>query len=93
MFKERLVKKLIERYIRSYKIEEVVSKNMVKLKLLDSMRIYLVVNISQVVQYREQVKGQKVEKMKLVKVNRVKGQEVEKILNKQKVREVIKYLV
>ena len=29
MFKERLVKKLIERYIRSYKIEEVVSKNMV----------------------------------------------------------------
>ena len=73
MFKERLVKKLIERYIRSYKIEEVVSKNMVKLKLLDSMRIYLVVNISQVVQYREQVKGQKVEKMKLVKVNRVKG--------------------
>ena len=57
------------------------------------MRIYLVVNISQVVQYREQVKGQKVEKMKLVKVNRVKGQEVEKILNKQKVREVIKYLV
>ena len=93
MFKERLVKKLIERYIRSYKIEEVVSKNMVKLKLLDSMRIYLVVNISQVVQYREQVKGQKVEKMKLVKVNKIKGQEVEKILNKQKVREVIKYLV
>ena len=46
MFKERLVKKLMERYVRSYEIEEVVSKNIVKLKLLDSVRIYPVVNIS-----------------------------------------------
>jgi len=43
------------------------------------MRIYLVVNISQVVQYREQVEGQKVEEAKLVKVDRVKEWEVEKI--------------
>jgi len=46
MFKKRLVKNLMERYVRSYEIKEVVSKNIVKLKLLDSMRIYLVVNIS-----------------------------------------------
>ena len=31
--------------------------------------------------------------MKLVKVDRVEEQEVEKILNKRKVREVVKYLV
>jgi len=35
------------------------------------MRIHLVVNISQVVQYRKQVEEQKVEEVKLVKINRV----------------------
>jgi len=37
-------------------VEEVVSKNVVKLKLLASMRIYLVVNVSRVVRYRKLVK-------------------------------------
>ena len=46
VFKERLAKKLIERYVGLYEIEEVVSKNVVKLKLLATMRIYPVVNIS-----------------------------------------------
>ena len=35
------------------------------------MRIYLVVNISQVVRYREQVKEQKVKEVKPVEVDRV----------------------
>jgi len=55
------------------------------------MRIYLVVNVSQVVQYREQVEGQKAEEMKPVEVERIK--EWEKILNKRKIRGVVKYLV
>ena len=46
VFKERLAKKLIERYVGLYEIEEVVSKNVVKLKLLATMRIHPVVNIS-----------------------------------------------
>ena len=46
VFKERLVKKLTERYVGPYEIEEVVSKNAVKLKLPASMRIHLVVNVS-----------------------------------------------
>ena len=46
VFKEKLVKKLTERYVRPYEIEEVVSKNAVKLKLPTSMRIHLVVNVS-----------------------------------------------
>jgi len=46
VFKKRPVKKLIKRYVRLYVVEKVVSKNIVKLKLLVSMRIYLVVNIS-----------------------------------------------
>jgi len=36
------------------------------------MKIYPVINISQVVRYKEQVEKQKIEKLKLVEVNRVK---------------------
>ena len=68
VFKERLVHKLVERYVGPYEIEEVVSLNAVKLQLPSSMRIHLVINISWVVQYREQMKGQKKEKGKLVEV-------------------------
>ena len=68
-------------------------KNAVKLKLPISMRIHLVVNISRVVRYREPVKGQNVKELKPVEVNRVEEWEVEKILNKRKVRGVMKYLV
>jgi len=35
------------------------------------MRTHLVVNISQVVRYRELVKGQKVEEMKLIEVDEI----------------------
>ena len=68
VFKKRPVHKLVERYVGPYEIEEVVSLNAVKLQLPSSMRIHLVINISWVVQYREQVKGQKKEKGKLVEV-------------------------
>ena len=53
VFKERPTKKLIERYVGLYTIEEVVSSNAVKLQLPSSMRIHLVVNVSQIVQYKE----------------------------------------
>ena len=71
VFKERPVKKLTERYIGLYVIEEVVSLNAVKLQLPNSMRIHLVVNISWIVWYKEQVKGQKKEEGKLVEVEGV----------------------
>ena len=70
VFKERPAKKLMERYVRPYKIEEVVLKN-VKLNLPVSMRIYLVVNISWIVRYREPVREQRVEKPKPVEVDEV----------------------
>jgi len=56
VFKERLVKKLIERYVEPYVVKKVVLRNAVKLKLPASMRIHLVVNVSRVVKYREPVK-------------------------------------
>ena len=93
MFKERPTKKLIERYIRLYVIEEVVLLNVVKLRLPSSMRIHPVVNVSQIVRYKEQVKGQKKEEGKLVEVEGVEEWEVEKILNKKKMKGVEKYLI
>ena len=56
MFKERPTKKLMERYVGLYAIEEIVSSNVVKLRLPSLMRIYPVVNVSQIVRYKEQVK-------------------------------------
>ena len=83
----------MERYVGPYAIEEVVSSNAVKLRLPSSMRIHPVVNISRIVHYKEQVKGQKKEEGKLVEVEGVEEWEVEKILNKKKIRGVEKYLI
>ena len=93
VFKEQPVRKLVERYVGPYEIEEVVSMNAVKLQLPSSIRIYLVVIVSQVVRLKEQVKEQKKEKGKPVEIEGVKEWEVEKILNKRKIRGVEKYLV
>ena len=46
IFKEQPAKKLVDQYIGLYIINEVVSTNVVKLRLLTSMRIHLVVNVS-----------------------------------------------
>ena len=53
-------------------VEEVVSKNTVKLKLPASIKIHLVVNVSRVVRYREPMKGQKVKELKPAEINGVK---------------------
>ena len=68
VFKERPAWKLTERYVGSYPIEEVVLLNAVKLRLPSLIRIYPVVNVSRIVQYKEQVKGQKKEEGKPVEV-------------------------
>jgi len=54
------------------------------------MGIYLVINISWVARYREQVERQKI---KEVEVDKVKKWKVNKILNQRKIRRVVKYLV
>ena len=76
-----------------YAIEEVVLSNAVKLRLPSLMRIHPVVNVSQIVRYKKQVKGQKKEEGKPVEIEEVKEWEVEKILNKKKIRGVEKYLI
>jgi len=93
VFKERPARKLVDQYVGLYTIEEVVSTNAVKLQLPTSIRIHLVVNVSRIVQYKEQVKGQKKEEGKPIEIEGVKEWEIEKILNKRKIRGVDKYLV
>ena len=46
VFKERPTKKLTERYMGPYVVEEVVLSNAVKLRLPSLMKIHLVVNVS-----------------------------------------------
>ena len=46
VFKERPARKLVDQFVGSYTIEEVVSTNIIKLRLPISMRIHLVVNVS-----------------------------------------------
>ena len=84
VFKERPARKLVDQFVGPYTIEEMVSTNVVKLWLPILIRIYLVVNVSQIVQYKEQVGKQKKEEGKLIKVEGVEEWEVEKILNKNK---------
>ena len=76
-----------------YEIKEVVLSNAVKLQLPSLMRIHPVVNVSRVVRYREQIKGQKREEGKPVEFKEVEEWKVERILNKRKIRGVEKYLV
>ena len=93
VFKERLARKLVDQYVSPYTIEEVVSTNVVKLWLLTLMRIHLVVNVSRIVRYKKQVEEQKKEEGKPIEIEGVEEQEIEKILNKRKIRGVDKYLV
>ena len=68
VFKERPAKKLVDQYMDSYIINKVVFTNAVKLWLPTLIRIYLIMNISQVVQYKKQVKEQKIEEAKSVEL-------------------------
>ena len=67
--------------------------NAIKLWLPSLIRIHLVVNVNRIVRYREQVKRQKKEEEKPVEVDGVEEWEIERILNKKKIREIEKYLV
>jgi len=55
--KNRETKKLIEKFVRSYKIKKIISEDVVKLELSVSIKIYLVVNLSRIAMYQEQVEG------------------------------------
>ena len=87
------MKKLIEKFIRSYKIKKIISENRVQLEFLALMKIHSVVNVSRIVLYQKQIKEQKKIPPLLVEIDRKKEYDVEKILNRRDVRGKPKYLV
>ena len=58
LIRNRKMQKLIERFIRLY-IKKIISENAVELELLVLMKIYLVVNMSRILRYQEQVEKPK----------------------------------
>ena len=49
--KNKETKKLKKKFVRLYKIKKIISENIIKLKLLASMKIHLVVDVSRIAMY------------------------------------------
>ena len=58
--------------MRPYKIKKIILENVVELELLVSMKIYLVVNVSRILIYQEQIKRQKKILPPLIKIDEEK---------------------
>jgi len=89
----RRTKKLTERFVGPYKVQKIVLLNVVKLELPSTVKIHLVVNVSRIRCYIEQVEGQRKEQLAPVIIEGEKEWKVERILNKWKIRGKDKYLV
>ena len=55
------LEKLVERFVGPYDIKAVISSNIVELELPATVKIHLVVNVSQIKRYVDQVDGQRKE--------------------------------
>ena len=55
----RRTEKLTEKFVRPYKVKKIVLSNIVELKLPNTVKIHLVVNVSRIHRYVGQVEGQK----------------------------------
>jgi len=84
---------LTERFVGPYKIKKIVSTNAVKLELPSMIKIHPVVNVSRIRRYIGQVEGQRKEQLLPVIIEGEEEWEVERILNKRRVRGKDKYLV
>jgi len=89
----RRTEKLTERFVGPYKVKEIISSNAVRLELPSIVRIYSVVNVSRIRRYVGQVEGQKKEQPAPVIIKEEEEWEVERILNKRRMRGKNKYLV
>ena len=89
----RCSEKLVERFVGPYKIKAIISSNVVELKLPASVKIHLVVNVSRIKWYIDQVDSQRKETPQPMVIEGEEEWEVEKILNKRKVQGKDKFLV
>jgi len=89
----RRTEKLTERFVSPYRVKEIISLNAVKLELPSTVKIHPVVNVSRVRLYVGQVEEQRKEQPAPVTIKGEEEWEVERILNKRKIRGKDKYLV
>jgi len=91
--KERQSEKLTKQFIKPYQVKGIISTNAIELDLPSTVKIHPVVNVSRVHRYKNQVKGQKKERLALVIIKAEEEYEVEKILNEKKFKGKDRYLV
>jgi len=89
----RHMDKFTERFVGPYKVKAIISSNTIELDLPSTVRIHPVVNVSRVRWYKSQVEGQRKEAPQPVVIEGEEEWEMEKIINKRKVRGREKYLV
>jgi len=89
----RRTEKLTERFVGPYRIKKIVSSNAIELELPSTVKIHPVVNVSRIHRYVGQVEEQKKEQPLPVIIEGKEEWEVERILNKRRVRGKDKYLV
>jgi len=89
----RCTDKFTECFVGPYKVKAIISSNAIELDLPSTVRIHPVVNVSRVRRYKSQVEGQRKETPQPVVIEGEEEWEVEKIMNKRKVRGREKYLV
>jgi len=89
----RRSEKLVKWFVGPYKIKAIISSNVVELELPTTVKIHLVVNVSWIKQYVDQVNGQRKEKPQPVVIEGEEKWEVERILNRRKIRGKDKFLV
>jgi len=78
---------LTQRSVEPYQVKEIILTNAIKLNLPNTVKIHLVVNVSRVWRYKDQVEGQKKKWPAPVTIKEKEKYKVEKILNKKKFRE------
>ena len=89
----RRTEKLTERFVGPYRIKKIVLSNAIELELPSTVKIHPVVNVSRIRRYVGQVEGQKKEQPLPVIIEGEEEWEVERILNKRRVRGKDKFLV
>ena len=89
----RRSEKLTERFVGPYKVKAIISSNAVELDLPTTVKIHPVVNVSRIRKYTSQVEGQKMKTPQPVVIEGEEEWEVERILNKRKIRGKDKFLV
>ena len=87
------MEKLTKRFVGPYRIKKIVSPNAVELELPSIVKIHSVVNVSKIRRYVGQVEGQRKGQLGPVVIKGEEEWEVERILNKWRIRGKDKYLV